>query len=99
MAIFFEEHSRFTNSSMGYCAPDFDRDYEPHRSHSLLERLQGEILVGENAVLPTLVAQTHTCGDVTRVRAKPGIALSLLEDVVENGIVSVIVHFVADPPG
>src|SRR5258708_2994202 len=81
---------------MGDCAPHFDRDYQSHRSHSLLERLQGEVLVGKNEIRPTLIAQTHTGGDVTRIGAKPGVALGLLEDVMEDGVVSVIIHLRED---
>ena len=78
------------------CAPDLDGDDRVEASNGGLEWLQGGILVWKDTKLGDRVvnignAKGDAGGDVF-VRAEPGIALSLAEEPVEEGVVPVVVH-------
>lgn len=73
-------------------APDFDGNQGVQGSDGSLEWLEGGELVGKDAKRTVVGAETHTWRDGVLVWTKPGVALGLLEDPVEGGIVSVIVH-------
>ena len=72
--------------------PDLDRDGGVEDAYGGLERLKAEVLVGEDTVLAIVDAEGDTDRNVVLVGAEPGIALGLLEDVVEEGVVAVVVH-------
>ena len=62
-------------------------------SHSHLEGLKTDVFVGENAKFSGFVyADGDTAGQAVFVGTKPGVALGLLEDVMQNGIISVVIH-------
>jgi len=62
-------------------------------SHSHLEGLKADILVGENTKFSGFVyADGDTTGQAVLVGTEPGVALGLFEDVMQNGIVSIVIH-------
>ena len=84
---------RFGKGSMNSCRADFNSHGGVQSSNSHFERLKSDVLIGENTKLSRLAdADGDTTGKLVLVGTKPGVALGLLEDVVENGIVSVVVH-------
>lgn len=91
-----KQHSHLANGRVCDGAADLDGDDEVHRADGDLEGLEADVLVGEDPVLRgfhRVVADGDTGGDgVVGVWAEPGVALGLLEDVVQEGIVSVVIH-------
>ena len=84
---------RFGKGSMNSCRADFDGHGGVQGSDSHLERLESDVFIGENAKLSRFAnADGDTTGKLVLVGTKPGVALGLLEDVVESGIVSVVIH-------
>lgn len=73
-------------------ASDFDGDEGVQGCDGCLEGLEGGDLVRKDAKRAVVGAKTHAWGDGVFVGAKPGVALCLLEDPVEGGVVSVVVH-------
>ena len=75
---------------------DLDRDYEVHGAYGDLEGLEPDVLIGEDTVFRWVygvVLDSNTgCDSVICVGAKPSITLSLFEDVVEESVVSVVIH-------
>lgn len=91
-----KRHSHLADSGMGHCTANLDGDDEVHRAHGDLEGLEADIFIWEDPVLCGfcgVVLDGDTGGDsVVRIWTEPGIALGLLEDVVEEGVVSVVIH-------
>lgn len=77
---------------MDGCAANLDSDRRIEDTYGGLEGFEPEVLVGEQAVLAALDTEGDSYGDVVLVGAEPGIALGLLEDVMEEGVVAVVVH-------
>ena len=50
------------------------------------------VFVGEDAEMAWFDAETYACGDVFFGGLEPCVALGLFEDVVEDGVVGVVVH-------
>ena len=73
-------------------AADLDSDGRVQSTHSGLEGLETEVLVGEQTVLATVHAKGDSDGDVVLIGAEPGVALCLLEDVMEERVVTVVIH-------
>ena len=88
-----EPNIRFGKGSMNSCRADFDGHGGVQSSDGHLEWLESNVFVGENTKLSRIAdADGDTTGKLVLIGAKPGVALGLLEDVMENGIVSVVVH-------
>lgn len=87
-----EPDIRFSKDCMDSCRANFDGYGRVQSSDSHLEWLEGNVLVGENTKLSFANADGDTTGKLVLIGAKPGITLGLFEDVVENGIVSVVIH-------
>ena len=87
-----QRDAHFDKRGVDRRAADLDGDCGVEDAHGGLERLEPEVLVGEQAVFAVLDAERDAYGDVVLVGAEPGIALRLLEDVVEKGVVAVVVH-------
>lgn len=91
-----KRHSHLADSGMGDCTANLDGDDEVHRANGDLEGLEADIFIWEDPVLCGfcgVVLDGDTGGDgVVRIWTEPGIALGLLEDVVEEGVVSVVIH-------
>jgi hypothetical protein len=81
---------RLCESGMHSSASDFDGDQRVQGSDGRLEWLEGGDLVGKDAKRAVMGAETNTWRDGVFVWTKPGVALGLLEDPVEGGIVSYI---------
>ncbi len=77
---------------MDGCAADLDSDSRVQSTHRGLEGLEPEVLVGEQTVLATVDAEGDSDGDVVLIGAEPGVTRGLLEDMVEEGIVTVVIH-------
>lgn len=71
------------------CAAHLDGNNGVKSSDGRLERLQAHVLVREDAELAFANAQRDTTRDVGLVGAEPGIAGGVLEDVMQERIVSV----------
>jgi hypothetical protein len=88
-----ESNIRFGKGCMNSCRANLDGCGRIEGGHSHLERLKGDVFVGENTKFSTFAdADSDTAGEVVLVGTKPGVALGLLEDVMQNGIVSVVIH-------
>ena len=87
-----QQDAHFNKRSVHCRAADLDGDCRVEDTHRSLEGFEPEVLVREQAVLAVLDAERDADGDVVLVGAEPGIALRLLEDVVEKGVVAVVVH-------
>lgn len=74
------------------CAPNLDRDDRIQGTHGRFKWREEMVLVGEDPEVAWLYAETYTCGYVLFGGFEPGISLRLLEDVVEDGIVCVVIH-------
>lgn len=75
-------------------AADLDGDDGVEGADGGLKGREEVVLVGEDAEVAGLDAQTDAGGDVLLGRLEPRVALRLLEDVVEDGVVGVVVHCV-----
>ena len=73
-------------------AADLDSDSGVQDTNRSLEGLEAEVLVGKDAVLAAVDAERNADGDVVLIGAEPGVALCLLEDVMEERVVAVIIH-------
>ena len=76
------------------CATHLDRNGGVESGDRRLKRLEGEVLVGEDAELDGVLvhAERDAGRHVLFVGAEPGVPLRLLEEPVEERIVSVVVH-------
>ena len=83
---------RLCESGMHSSASDFDGDQRVQGSDGSLEWLEGGDLVRKDAKRAIVSAETNTWRDGVFVWTKPSVTLGLLEDPVEGGIVSVVVH-------
>ena len=91
--VVIEVDIRFGKGSMNSCRADFDGHGGVQGSDSHLEWFEADCFVGEDTKLSRLAdADGDTTGKLVFIGAEPGVALGLLEDVVENGIVSVVIH-------
>lgn len=90
-------HSHFREGGMDRGRADLDGDGGIEGGDGRLERLEGEVLVGEDTELGAIVdTEGDTRGKVVLVGTKPGVALGLFKDVVEECVVAVVVHGDAD---
>lgn len=87
-------NSHSAEGSMDGGAADLDGDDGVERADGGLEGREEVVLVREDAEVAGLDAQADTGGDVLLGRLEPRVALRLLEDVVEDGVVGVVVHCV-----
>jgi len=71
---------------------NFDGHGGVESSNGHLEWLETDVFVGENAKLSFTYADGDATGQVVFIGAEPDVTLGLLEDVVKNGIVSVVIH-------
>ena len=72
---------------------NFDGHGRIQSSDSHLEWFEADVFVGENTKLSGFAdADGDTTRKVILIGTKPSVTLGLFEDVVENGIVSVVVH-------
>jgi hypothetical protein len=83
---------RLCENSMYTSASDFNGDQGVQGSDGSLKWLEGSDLIGKDAKRAVMCVKTNAQRDSIFVWTKPGIALDLLEDLVEGGIVSVVVH-------
>ena len=83
---------RLCESGMHSSASDFDGDQGVQGCDGSLEWPEGGDLVGKDAKGAVVCAKTNTWRDGVFVWTKPGVALGLLEDPVEGGVVSIVVH-------
>ena len=74
------------------CAANHDGDGQIEDAHHSFEGFEHEVLVGEQAILAAFDVERDSDGDVVLARSEPRITLGLLEDVVEKGVVAVVVH-------
>lgn len=88
-----ETNVRFGEGCMNGGRANFDGHSRVEGSDSHLEWLESHVFVGENTKLSAFTdADGDTTGELVFIGAKPGVTLGLFEDVMENGIVSVVVH-------
>lgn len=88
-----EPNIRFGKGCMNSCRTDFDGHGRVESGNSHLERLETDVFVGENTKLSSFAdADGDTTGKLVFIGTKPGVTLGLLEDVVENSVVSVVIH-------
>ena len=88
-----ESSIRFSKGRMNGRRANLDCHGGVEGGHSHLERLEGDVFVGENTKFAGLVyADGDTAGEAVLIGTEPSIALGLFEDVMQNGIVSVVVH-------
>lgn len=80
-------------------APDLDGHRRVQPDHGGLEWLECQVLIGKDSVLGESSlgvgvddSECDSGGEVVLVWAEPGVALGLLEDVVEEGVVPVVIH-------
>lgn len=84
---------RFSQGCVNGCRANLDGYGRIEGCHSHLEGLKTDIFVGENAKFSGFVyADGDTTGQAVLVGTKPGVALGLLEDVMQDGIVSIVIH-------
>ena len=84
---------RFSKGRVDSCRADLDGHGRIEGSHSHLEWLKADSFVGENAKLSGIAyADGNTAGETVLIGTEPGVTLGLLEDVMQDGIVSVVVH-------
>ena len=83
---------RFGKGSMNSCRANFDGHGRVQSSDSHLKWLKTNVFVGENAKLPLTDTDGDTTGKLVLIGTEPGVTLGLFEDVMEDGIVSVVVH-------
>ena len=78
---------------MNGCRANFDGHGRVEGSYGHLKWLETDVLVGENTKLSGLAdTDGDTTGKLVLVGPEPSIALCLFEDVMQNGIVSVVIH-------
>ena len=78
---------------MNSCRANFDGHGRVEGSDSHLKRLESDVFVGENAKLSGIAdADGDTTGKVVLVGPEPRVTLGLFEDVMQDGIVSVVIH-------
>jgi len=88
-----EDNIRFSKGCVYGCRTNFDGHGWIQGSDSHLEWLETDVFIGENTKFSGLAyAEGDTTGETVFIGTKPGVTLGLFEDVVENGIVSVVVH-------
>ena len=88
-----ESSIRFSKGRMNGRRANLDCHGGVEGGHSHLERLEGDVFVGENTKFSSFVyADSDTAGQAIFVGTKPGVALCLLEDMMQNSIVSVVIH-------
>ena len=84
---------RFSQGCVNGCRANLDCDGRIEGSHSHLEGLKTDIFVREDTKFSGFVyADGDTAGQAVLVGTKPGVSLGLLEDVMQNGIISVVIH-------
>lgn len=72
---------------------NFDGDLGIESRDGSLEGGEGSCLVGKDTKLTVMGPETHARRDLVFVWPEPGVALGLLENVVEGGVVTVVVHW------
>ena len=88
-----ESDIRFSQGCVNGCRANLDGYSRVEGGHSHLEGLKADIFVGENTKFSGFVyADSDTAGQAIFVGTKPGVALCLLEDMMQNSIVSVVIH-------
>ena len=88
-----EPNIRFSEGCMNGGRANLDGHGGVEGSDGHLEWLEADVFVGENTKLSGFTdSEGDTTGKVVLVGTKPSITLCLFEDVVKDGIVSVVVH-------
>ena len=78
---------------MNSCGADFDGRGGVKSSDSHLKWLESDVFVGENTKLSGFAdTDGDTTGELVLIGTKPAVALGLFEDMVEYGIVYVVIH-------
>lgn len=78
---------------MNSCRANFDGHCWVQGSDGHLKWLESNVFVGENAKLSCFTdTDSDTAGEEVLVGAEPCITLGLFEDVMQDGIVSVVIH-------
>ena len=85
-------HVHLRERGMDGRAADLDSNGGVESTHSGLKGFEPEVLVGEQTVLAAVDAEGNSDGNVVLIGAEPGVALCLLEDVMEERVVAVIIH-------
>lgn len=84
---------RFRKGRVDSCRADLDGHGRIEGSHSHLEGLEADGFVGENTKLAGVAyADGDTAGEAVFIGTEPSVALGLLEDVMQDGIVSVVIQ-------
>ena len=86
------EDAHFSEGGVNRSAANLDGDGGVEHADGGLEGLEAEVLVREEAILAVVDAEGDADGDVVLIGAEPGVALGLLEDVVQKGVVPVVIH-------
>jgi hypothetical protein len=88
-----ESNVRLGKGGMNSCRTNFDGHRRVESSNSHLKRLETDVFVGENTKLSSFAdTDSDTTGQVVLVGSEPSITLGLFEDVMQDGIVSVVIH-------
>lgn len=69
-----------------------DRHHRVERPHTSLKRLQKAILVREHTKMARSDTQADSGADILGGGLEPCVALCGLEDMVQDGVVGVIIH-------
>ena len=93
MSPVIKTNIRLSEGGMNSCRTNFDGHGRIQCSNSHLEWLESDVLIGENAKLSSFTdTDSDTTWKAVLVRTEPSVALGLLEDVMQDSIVSVVIH-------
>ena len=88
-----ENNVRFRKGGMNSCGANFDGHGRVQGSDSHLKWLETDVFIRENTKLSGISdTDSDTTGKVVLVGSEPSITLGLFEDVMQDGIVSVVIH-------